>query len=64
MAITNQRLKKLEKTILDRNTEVVPLLALVNAKTEEELQKWLKILQNKPLHLRERPLDYEKYFKE
>ena len=60
-----QRIKKLEKALQINNTEIVPIGALIRAELEgnnEELQRCLKILRDKPPHLREKPIGYEKYF--
>lgn len=66
MAIINQRIKKLEKTIYEKEPkEFVTILGLVMAELEgddEKLQRRLDILRKRLPHLREKPIGYEKYF--
>lgn len=66
MAIINQRIKKLEKTIYEKEPkEFVTILGLAKAEmdgNDKELQRLLEILRKTPPHHREHPIGYEKYF--
>lgn len=59
MAISKQRMKKLERVIQESITTIVPIGALIHAETEEERQKYIKILKENPD--RGKPIGYEKY---
>ena len=54
-----QRIIKLEKILQKNKTSLpVPIMALIKAKTEEELQGYIRILKERPSS--ERPMGYEK----